>query len=346
MILRQSTSKVRRFGPFVDSTDGVTPETALTITLADMQLSKDGAAFAQKNAVGNATHDVDGYYFATFDVADSNGVGELILQVNVSGALPVRMRWYVVEEAIYDAFYASGADGTLPATISGNVTINVEQVKEGVIDAQAPAFTHISAVSFILGSASDLPFAIEFRNSDSAYGWDESNTAFGSLAADGTWTSGGAVEMGTPSLALDSGSGTTLNDIILELTIAAPSVGKFYVAIPSGYNGSDQLVTADGRLFYGIAPGTGIESMGPSVTEMLLTALVVTAIPELAGDPGATPTLSQAQMLNYMAIRNEMDINKTTGDRSIKNDAGAAILEQDVTDDGTTTTISKVRAPD
>ena len=43
--LRQSTSQIIRFGPFLDSTDGVTPETALTITQADMQLSKDGAGF-------------------------------------------------------------------------------------------------------------------------------------------------------------------------------------------------------------------------------------------------------------------------------------------------------------
>ena len=47
MYLRQSTTQTIRFGPFLDSTDGITAETALTIAQADMQLSLDGAAFAQ-----------------------------------------------------------------------------------------------------------------------------------------------------------------------------------------------------------------------------------------------------------------------------------------------------------
>ena len=48
--LRQSTAQTVRFGPFLDSTDGVTAETALTIAQADMQLSKDGGAFSQISA--------------------------------------------------------------------------------------------------------------------------------------------------------------------------------------------------------------------------------------------------------------------------------------------------------
>jgi hypothetical protein len=111
MILRQATSQAVRFGPFLDSTDAVTPETGLTIAQADMQLSKDGAAFAQKNAAGNATHDTDGWYSTTLDTTDTGTVGELILQVNVTGAGPVWVRWYVVEEAVYDALYAASAAG-------------------------------------------------------------------------------------------------------------------------------------------------------------------------------------------------------------------------------------------
>lgn len=103
--LRQSTSQVIRFGPFVDSTDGVTPETGLTIAQADMQLSKDGSAFAQKNAVGNATHDVDGWYTTTLDATDTNTTAELILQVNVAGALPVWVSYDVVTQSFYDAKY-------------------------------------------------------------------------------------------------------------------------------------------------------------------------------------------------------------------------------------------------
>lgn len=111
MYLRQSTSQVIRFGPFLDSTDGVTAETGLTIAQADMQLSKDGGAFAQKNTTGNATHDADGWYSTTLDTTDTATVGELYMQVNVTGALPVWVRYWVLEETVYDAMFAASATG-------------------------------------------------------------------------------------------------------------------------------------------------------------------------------------------------------------------------------------------
>lgn len=67
------------------------------------------------------------------------------------------------------------------------------------------------------------------------------------------------------------------------------------------------------------------------------------AIAELTGDPGATPTLRQALMLLYMAIRNRRD---TTADADeIHNSAGSVILEATVSDDGTVFTKSLYQAP-
>lgn len=133
MFLRQSTSQDIRFGPFVDSTDGVTAETALTIAQADMQLSKDGAAFAQKNTTGNATHDADGWYVTTLDTTDTGTVGELYMQVNVSGALPVWVRYWVIEETIYDSLYGASAGGYLAPTTAGR-TLDVTTTGEAGID--------------------------------------------------------------------------------------------------------------------------------------------------------------------------------------------------------------------
>ena len=124
MFLRQSTSQVIRFGPCLDITDGVTEETSLTLAQADMRLSKDGGAFAQKNASGNATHDSDGWYSTTLDATDTNTVGELILNVHQpANTLPVWMRFYVVEEAIYDALFASSA-----AAFDSNQRVDVGSV--------------------------------------------------------------------------------------------------------------------------------------------------------------------------------------------------------------------------
>lgn len=106
--LKQSTSQIIRFGPFLDATDGVTPEVALTIAQADMQLSKDGAAFAQKNAAGNAVHDVDGWYSVTLDKTDADTLAILEFQVNVAGALPVFKTFNVIRQDAYDVKYGQG----------------------------------------------------------------------------------------------------------------------------------------------------------------------------------------------------------------------------------------------
>lgn len=151
MYLKQSTAQTVRFGPFLDSTDGITAETALTIAQADMQLSKDGGAFAQKNASGNATHDADGWYSTSLDATDTATVGELILQVTVSGALPVWTRWYVVEEAIYDAFFAAssnaftGAAGSSQLSDIANDVIDSSVIATGAIDADSIASNAITA---------------------------------------------------------------------------------------------------------------------------------------------------------------------------------------------------------
>ena len=110
--LRQSTSQVIRFGPCLDKTDGVTEETGLTLAQADMRLSKDGAAFAQKSAAGNATHDSDGWYSTTLSTTDTATVGELRLNVHQpANMLPVWDRWWVLEEAVYDKMYGASAAG-------------------------------------------------------------------------------------------------------------------------------------------------------------------------------------------------------------------------------------------
>ncbi len=75
MFLRQSTSQVVLVGPCLDKTDGVTEETVLTLAQADIRLSKDGGAFAQKSGAASATHDSDGWYSFTLDATDTNTVG-------------------------------------------------------------------------------------------------------------------------------------------------------------------------------------------------------------------------------------------------------------------------------
>lgn len=111
--LKQSTaSQSVLIGPFVDDTDGATPETGLSIANTDIRLSANGGNMAAKNS-GGATHDEAGLYSITLDATDTATVGSLQLSVKVTGALYVFHDFQVLEEAIYDSLIGSGATGDL-----------------------------------------------------------------------------------------------------------------------------------------------------------------------------------------------------------------------------------------
>lgn len=107
--LKQSTaSQEVPLGPFLDSTDGVTPETGLTIANTDIQLWVMGAtSLANKNS-GGATHMAGGIYYCTLDATDTATLGALVLFISVAGALPIKVECEVVSANVYDARY--GAD--------------------------------------------------------------------------------------------------------------------------------------------------------------------------------------------------------------------------------------------
>lgn len=103
LCLKQSTAVTIKLGPFVDESDGKTPETALTITQADVRLAKGGGDFAQKNDATTCTHDENGWYNCSLDATDTGTLGRLVVAVNVSGALPVWHEFEVLPASVYDA---------------------------------------------------------------------------------------------------------------------------------------------------------------------------------------------------------------------------------------------------
>jgi hypothetical protein len=98
-------------GPFLDDTDGKTPETALSIANTDIKLKKhNGTSDTNKNS-GGATHIANGYYYCTLDATDTNTIGRLTISVNMSGALPVWHEFIVYPAEAFDyLFAAAGTD--------------------------------------------------------------------------------------------------------------------------------------------------------------------------------------------------------------------------------------------
>ena len=103
--LKQSTATTVKLGPFFDEDDGKTEEVGLTISQADIRLSKNGAAFAQTNNAAGATHDENGWYGVPLDTTDTGTLGRLTVAIHESGALAVWEKYLVVPANVYDSLF-------------------------------------------------------------------------------------------------------------------------------------------------------------------------------------------------------------------------------------------------
>jgi hypothetical protein len=108
-LLRQSTaSQEQVIGPFVDSTDFVTRETALSIANTDIKLVKGGGTSEVNKNSGGATHIAQGRYSVAFDATDTNTLGSLFVAIDMAGALPVWHEFEVISAEAYDALQSTG----------------------------------------------------------------------------------------------------------------------------------------------------------------------------------------------------------------------------------------------
>jgi len=125
LYLKQSTAATIKLGPFVDDSDGKTAETGLTISQADIRLSKNGGDIAQTHNSAGATHDELGYYNVPLDTTDTNTLGTLKVIVSESGALPVFADFMVITAEAYDTL--CGTDH-FTVDLNGTPSVNVVQI--------------------------------------------------------------------------------------------------------------------------------------------------------------------------------------------------------------------------
>lgn len=106
--LRHSTAGQEiPLGPFVDSTDGDTAETALTIANTDIKLQKNGATAEVNKNSGGATHLAGGRYYAVIDATDSDTLGPMRVSCHMAGALHVWLDCDVLIANVYDSRYST-----------------------------------------------------------------------------------------------------------------------------------------------------------------------------------------------------------------------------------------------
>jgi hypothetical protein len=136
--LKQSTAIEIKLGPFVDSTDNVTPETALTISQADVRLAKGPGDWAQKNEATSAVHEENGWYRVLLDATDTDTLGPLIVAVNESGARPVWREFMVMEAtsvaaAVWDEAALAHTTGGTMGGLFFELQDNIATLEDAII---------------------------------------------------------------------------------------------------------------------------------------------------------------------------------------------------------------------
>ena len=141
--LRAATaSQEIMLGPFLDSTDGDTEETGLTIANTDIAIWKRGATTYVNPAAG-ATHVQDGMYLFVADATDSGTIGDMKIHVHVAGALFVVQECFVYSGNIYDSIYSNSI--VLPANVTQWNTTNV--ATPTVAGVPEVDLTHVAGVT-------------------------------------------------------------------------------------------------------------------------------------------------------------------------------------------------------
>jgi hypothetical protein len=188
--LKQSTAVTFQLGPFVDVTDGVTPETGLATNMDNattgIRVSKNGAASADRNSGTAPSHDDDGYYRVELSITDTNALGTLHVQYEELGVtLPAWKDFMVLPQNVYDSFFGSdrievdtvqfsGNNLPVPATAGvpdvntveildtavsltgGNLDVNVFGMAADVITAAAIAVNALDADAFTAAAKRQL----------------------------------------------------------------------------------------------------------------------------------------------------------------------------------------------
>lgn len=265
--LRADTAATLKLGPFSDSTDGVTAETALTIAQANVRLSKNGGDFAQKSDTSTATHDEIGYYNVSINATDTDTEGELLVAVSDAAAIPVWQPYTVLPAQVYDAIIA-GTDALqvhtneitsdlITAAVIANGAIDAATFAAGAIDATAIASDAITAAKIANGAIDAATFAAGAIDA-AAIATDAIDAD--AIAADAVSELRGAIFSGTA----DSGTTTTLVDAALTEADTDYWAGLAIVFKSGSISGQCRLIT-------GFTPATDTLTFAPATTQSVGT---------------------------------------------------------------------------
>lgn len=321
--LRQATaSQEIPLGPFVDSTDGNTAETGLTIANTDIKLQKTGATSQANKNSGGATHIANGDYYTTLDATDTNTIGPMRVKVHVAGALPVWLDCCVLDEAVYDVMFGTTAPSTYAgADTSGTTTLlsrigGALTISGGRVDANVTYYGG-SAGTF----ASGLPAVNATQISGSATAADNVEVVFATDFATNYNTTRDKWQVEADVLALSGDSA------------AADNAESFFDG--TGYAGTNNViptVTVVTNLTNAPTSGDFTATMKTSIG----TAVAASAVASVTGNVGGNVVGS----IGSLATQAKADVNAECDTALADAKAGyAAAIEAAILDEGDATAL-------
>ena len=150
LFLKQSTSVVVQFGPFVDKTDGVSLETGLATAMDNattgIRLSKNGAAYADRADATAPSYDAMGSYRVTLGTGDTDTLGTLrITFEEAATCLPGWEDFMVMPANVWDSMF--GADYLQVDTLQlGGATQSATDLKDFADAGYDPATNKVQGV--------------------------------------------------------------------------------------------------------------------------------------------------------------------------------------------------------
>jgi len=373
--LRQSTAVTVMLGPYVDATDGYTPETSLSIDDQDVKVSKMGSSYTGKNETTDPIHNALGAYECELDTTDTNTRGRLSIITDVSGVRPIRVDFEVLDPMTYDLWHTDGTGVTLKL----KQLLAVNSGAPGIVgECTSGDFPGIHGIGFgteagIKGEASGNAPGIHGQGGPCGGHGILGEAIYGSydgLRGQGHGSGNGITGATEPAAGghgifglgnLDGIRGESMSNGDGIRGVAGHNTGNAGIhgqARIEGGGAECHGILCDGGGDTGGNPtgGSGFKSTGyRSGDGMELnkgattgkdldadqTDELTTAIPELGvGVPAATPTLINAVMLLYMALRNERTQSAT--EMTVANDAGTTIAKKGTSATPTVLTADKM----
>lgn len=157
--LKYNTAATVLMGPFVDKTDGVTPETGLAAgTVDEIGIYKhDATALTSIAGTTTFTHRAGGMYTMTLSATDTNTVGRMTAYVrDDSVCLPCWKDFMVLPAIVFDALVL-GTDA---------LQVHANEITNGLITAAAIADGAIDAATFAAGAIDAAAIAANAIDAD------------------------------------------------------------------------------------------------------------------------------------------------------------------------------------